>query len=49
MAPENPIGGMGASRVIEFLRMNPTEFNGSKVEEDPNGFINEAYKVLASW
>ncbi|XP_049372489.1 uncharacterized protein LOC125837398 [Solanum verrucosum] len=38
---------MAGSRVREFLRMNPREFFGSKVEEDPNGFIDEVYKVLA--
>ncbi|XP_049358595.1 uncharacterized protein LOC125823240 [Solanum verrucosum] len=27
--------------------MNPPEFYGSKVEEDPNGFIEEVYKILA--
>lgn len=44
---ENLIGGIGASRVTKFLWLNPTEFNGSMVEEDANGFINEIYKVLA--
>uniref|UniRef100_M1DY98 Gag-pol polyprotein n=1 Tax=Solanum tuberosum TaxID=4113 RepID=M1DY98_SOLTU len=39
-------GEMGAFRVREFLRINPPEFYGSKVEEDPNGFIEEVYKVL---
>ncbi len=47
MAPANSIRGTGASRVREFLRMNPPEFYGSKVEEDPRGFIDEVYKVLA--
>lgn len=37
---------MGAIRIREFLRMNPPKFSGSKVEEDPNGFIEEVYKVL---
>ncbi|WMV08848.1 hypothetical protein MTR67_002233 [Solanum verrucosum] len=27
--------------------MNPPKFYGSKVEEDPNGFIEEVYKMLA--
>ncbi|KAH0650427.1 hypothetical protein KY284_030339 [Solanum tuberosum] len=27
--------------------MNPPEFNGSKVEDDPNGFIDKVYKTLA--
>ena len=47
MAPANPIGGMGATRVREFLRMNPPEFYGSKVDEDRNGFIDQVYKLLA--
>ena len=46
-APANPIGGMGSTRVMEFLRMNPPEVYISKVEEEPNGFIDEVYKVLA--
>ncbi|WMV50375.1 hypothetical protein MTR67_043760 [Solanum verrucosum] len=28
--------------------MNPPEFRGSKVEEDPQRFIDEVYKVLAN-
>ena len=47
VAPTNPIGGMGATRVREFLRMNPPEFYGSKVDEDQNGFIDQVYKLLA--
>uniref|UniRef100_M1DLC6 Retrotransposon gag protein n=1 Tax=Solanum tuberosum TaxID=4113 RepID=M1DLC6_SOLTU len=47
VAPANPIRRMCASRVREFLRMNPPEFSGSKVEEDPNGFTEEVYKPLA--
>ncbi|KAK4726950.1 hypothetical protein R3W88_031867 [Solanum pinnatisectum] len=47
VAPANPIRGMVSSRVREFLRMNPPEFSGSKMEEDPNGFIEEVFKVLA--
>lgn len=27
--------------------MNNPKFSGSKVEEEPNGFINEVYKTLA--
>ena len=37
---------MGATRLMEFLRMNPLKFYGSKVDEDLNGFIDEVYKVL---
>ena len=43
----NPIGEMSATRVREFLRMNPPEFHDSKVEKDPNWFIDKVYKVLA--
>ena len=47
MSPTNPIGGISATRVREFLIMNPPKFYGSKVEKDPNGFFEEVYKVLA--
>ncbi len=47
VAPTNPIRGMDNSRVREFLRINLLEFDGSKVEEDPNGFIEKVYKVIA--
>lgn len=30
----------------DFTRMNPPKFHGSKVEEDPQKFIDEVYKVL---
>uniref|UniRef100_M1DCD2 Gag-pol polyprotein n=1 Tax=Solanum tuberosum TaxID=4113 RepID=M1DCD2_SOLTU len=33
-------------RVRDFTRMNPPEFHGSKVEEDPQEFSDEVYKVL---
>ena len=35
------------SKICEFLKINPLEFNGFKVEEDPNWFIDEVYKTLA--
>nr|ABI34336.1 hypothetical protein SDM1_41t00011 [Solanum demissum] len=34
------------SRIRDFTRMNPPMFYGSKVEEDPQGFIDEVFKVL---
>ncbi|WMV41472.1 hypothetical protein MTR67_034857 [Solanum verrucosum] len=34
------------SRVRDFTRMNPPEFHGSKVEEDPQEFIDKVNKVL---
>ena len=30
------------------MRMNPPTFHGTKVDEDPQGFIDEVYKVLYS-
>ncbi|XP_049359570.1 uncharacterized protein LOC125824260 [Solanum verrucosum] len=47
VAPANPISGMGVARIREFLRMNTLEFSGSKVEEDPNRFIEEVYMILS--
>ncbi|WMV50725.1 hypothetical protein MTR67_044110 [Solanum verrucosum] len=35
-----------ASRVRDFMRMNPPKFNGSKVEENPQEFIDKLYKIL---
>ncbi|KAK4731588.1 hypothetical protein R3W88_024576 [Solanum pinnatisectum] len=34
------------SRLREFVRMNPPMFLGSKVEEDPQDFLDEVYKVV---
>ena len=35
-----------ASRLRDFTRMNPPTFYQSKVEEDPQEFIDEIYKIL---
>ena len=35
-----------ASRLRDFARMNHPTFYGSKVEEDPQEFIDEVYKIL---
>ncbi|TMX03643.1 hypothetical protein EJD97_015066 [Solanum chilense] len=46
--PSNTIGGMDATRVREFLNMNPPELYGSEFDEDPNGFIDEVYKSFVA-
>ena len=30
----------------DFTRMNPSEFHGSKVDEDPQAFIDEVSRVV---
>ena len=37
---------MAEARVRDFTRMMSTKFHGSMVEEDPQEFIDEVYKVL---
>src|SRR5688500_15054049 len=36
-----------ASRIRNFQRMNPPEFEGSKVDEDPMQLIEECYHIVA--
>ena len=36
------------SRLRDFIIMNPQMFFGSKVNEDPQEFLNEIYKTLYS-
>uniref|UniRef100_M1DIU1 Gag-pol protein n=1 Tax=Solanum tuberosum TaxID=4113 RepID=M1DIU1_SOLTU len=43
-APQAPTP---ASRVRDFVRMNPPEFYGSKLDEDPQEFSDEVHKLLA--
>ena len=35
-----------ASRLRDFTRINPPTFHESKVDEDPQEFINEIYMIL---
>lgn len=35
------------ARVRDFMRMNPPVFHGSKVDKDPQEFIDEIYKILS--
>ncbi|WMV54289.1 hypothetical protein MTR67_047674 [Solanum verrucosum] len=37
---------LAAAKVREFVRMNPPEFLGSQVGEDPQNFINEVKKIF---
>ncbi|KAK4724206.1 hypothetical protein R3W88_026985 [Solanum pinnatisectum] len=34
------------SRICEFLRMNPLDFTGSSVTEDPENFVEELQKMF---
>ena len=42
----NPNAITTASTIRDFTSKNPPTFNGSNVEEDPQGFIDEVFKVL---
>mgnify|MGYP000723734629 CR=1 FL=1 len=44
--PANTNGESAVANVQDFVRMNPPEFLGSKVGEDPKNFIDEVNKIL---
>ena len=46
MSLEKPIGGMSSFKIKKFFRMIPPEFSFSKLEKNPNGFIDEVNKNI---
>ncbi|WMV33094.1 hypothetical protein MTR67_026479 [Solanum verrucosum] len=44
--PININGGSVAARIRDFVRMNPLEFLGSQVGEDPQNFIDDVKKIF---
>ncbi|WMV41250.1 hypothetical protein MTR67_034635 [Solanum verrucosum] len=42
----NASGGSAVARVCDFVRMNPPEFLGLQVGEDPQNFIDEVKKIF---
>ncbi|WMV37764.1 hypothetical protein MTR67_031149 [Solanum verrucosum] len=40
-----PNVGTTAARIRNFIRLNPPEFHGSMVDEDPEEFIDELFKI----
>lgn len=48
LSPMNPNVRTPKTIVREFIRMNPMEFYGSKVEENPQEFIKGLAQVLTA-
>uniref|UniRef100_M1D9Q1 Gag-pol polyprotein n=1 Tax=Solanum tuberosum TaxID=4113 RepID=M1D9Q1_SOLTU len=46
VAPMNPNVCRAASRLRNFMRINPQEFYRSKLEKDHQEFVDDVYKVL---
>lgn len=44
--PTNPRVGMTTTSIRDFIRMNPLEFYGSKLEEDPQEFTERTYNIV---
>ncbi|XP_015060212.1 uncharacterized protein LOC107006078 [Solanum pennellii] len=45
---ENLHASTMASKLRDFPRMNPPVYNGSKVSEDPQEFVDEVHKILCA-
>ena len=43
-AEPQPNSSIPASRICDFVRMNPHTFHVTKMDEDPQGFIDEVFK-----
>ena len=43
-----PNASTHTSGIQDFMRMNPSTLHGTKVYEDPQGFIYEIFKVMDS-
>lgn len=41
-----PNASTPVSTIRDFMRMNPPTFHGTKVDEDPQGFIDKVFKVV---
>ena len=41
-----PNSNTPTSRIWDFMRMNSPNFHETKVDEDPQGFIDEVFKVV---
>lgn len=46
VALANPNSNTTTMRVLEFTRMNPPKFHGSKVDKDPQDLIYEIEKII---
>ena len=45
LAPQQQGGDSDATKICNFMRINPLEFYGSKSDEDPQLFLEEVRKI----